>query len=99
MKIDRNQIVGDIRNALHHLNEELAESTRFQVDENMVLLGQGSPLDSQGLVSLIMEVELILSERYDFDVNLVDDRAMSMKNSPFRTVQSFADYVYGLVRK
>ncbi len=99
MRIDRNQIVEVILNALHNLNKELDESDRFEVQDNMVLLGPGAALDSQGLVSLVMEVELTLDEGHGFDVNLVDERAMSMKHSPFQTVQTLADYIYGLVAK
>lgn len=95
--IDRSQIVNIIITALHNLNQEFEESERFQVHENMVLFGCESALDSMGLVSLVMDVELVLSEQYGVEVDLADERAMSMKNSPFRTVQSLADYIYTLV--
>ena len=95
--IDRNQIVDVIVAALHNLNQEFDESERFQVHENMALFGRESALDSMGLVSLVMDVEFMLNERYGIDVNLADERAMSMKNSPFRSVQSLADYIYTLV--
>jgi acyl carrier protein len=57
------------------------------------LIGREAVLDSMGLVNLIVEVEQRLEEEYDLAVVLADERAMSQKNSPFRTVQSLADYI------
>ncbi len=57
-----------------------------------VLFGPSGILDSIGLVSVIVEIEQKLSDRAGRDVSLMDDRAMSQARSPFRTVQSLADY-------
>jgi acyl carrier protein len=57
------------------------------------LIGREAALDSMGLVNLIIEVEQRLEEEYDVAVILADERAMSQKNSPFRSVQSLADYI------
>ncbi len=57
------------------------------------LLGTGSVLDSLGLVALIVDVEDRLRSAHGLSVTLADDRAMSETRSPFRTVQSLAEYV------
>ncbi len=65
--------------------EELGEETR--------LLGRQGLLDSMGLVNLIVDVEQRLEEERDVILVLADERAMSQKRSPFRSVGSLADYV------
>jgi len=56
-------------------------------------------LDSLGLVRLIMDVEQRLQVERDITVTLVDERAMSQKHSPFRSVQTLVDYVCMLVKE
>jgi len=57
------------------------------------LLGHDSPLDSIGLVTLIVDVEQRLLTDFDLSVTLASEKAMSRRHSPFRTVGSFADYI------
>ena len=59
-----------------------------------VLFGPSGILDSIGLVSVIVELEQKLSDHAGRDVSLMDDRALSQARSPFRTVQSLADYAH-----
>ncbi len=61
--------------------------------EESVLFGSGSPLDSTGFVSLMLDIEQAVSDAFQKDIALVDARAMSQKNSPFRTVGSLAQYI------
>jgi acyl carrier protein len=57
----------------------------------------GGALDSVGLVSLIVELEQQIADRDEASLTIADDRAMSQKRSPFRTIGSLADYVQGLM--
>jgi acyl carrier protein len=66
--------------------------------EDLPLLGPGSVLDSIGLVTLIVDVEQRLAVEHDISVTLANESAMSRRQSPFRTVGSFADYICELVR-
>ncbi len=61
------------------------------------LFGPSGLLDSIGLVSVIVELEQKLSDRAGRDVSLMDDRALSQARSPFRTVQSLADYAHARI--
>lgn len=65
--------------------------------EETRLIGQGAILDSLGLVSLIVEVEQRLSDELGVDLILADERAMSQKRSPFRSIGALADYIYDLI--
>lgn len=63
------------------------------------LIGREAVLDSMGLVTLIVEVEQRLEEDYDMAVILADERAMSQRKSPFRSVRSLTDYICQLVEE
>lgn len=69
------------------------------ITEDTFLIGREAVLDSMGLVTLIIEVEQLLEEEYDVAVILADERAMSQKNSPFRSVRSLTDYICQLVEE
>ena len=60
------------------------------------VFGAGSPLDSLGLVGLIVDIEDALRDR-GVEVELSDARAMSQARSPFRDVPSLVAYIDGLV--
>jgi len=67
------------------LTEPLTDTTR--------LLGGDTMLDSLGLVELIVDVEQRLEAELGVAVTLADERAMSLRQSPFRTVDTLADYI------
>lgn len=64
--------------------------------EETQLLGGGTSLTSSDLVAYIAEVEYRLSEQFGITVVLTDDRAMSQRRSPFRTIGALADYIAAL---
>jgi acyl carrier protein len=63
------------------------------VTEDTVLVGNDAVLDSLGVVQLIVEVEQRVEAQHSISVTLANDKAMSARNSPFRTVGVLADHV------
>jgi acyl carrier protein len=63
------------------------------LDEKTVLLGHDGLLDSLGLVTVVVDIEQLLSERHRVNVTLADEKAMSLRSSPFRTIGTLADHV------
>jgi acyl carrier protein len=63
------------------------------------LFGSDSAIDSIGLVSIIVEIESRISEELDISVSLADEKAMSQKNSPFRTIKSLSDYIEDAIER
>jgi acyl carrier protein len=61
-----------------------------------VLFGANS-LDSLGIVRFIILVEEKIEEVTDLELTLANEKAMSRKNSPFKTLQTLADYVKELL--
>lgn len=60
------------------------------------LFGSGGVLDSVGLLHLVVNLEERLAPLVGKPVRLVSSDTMSQGKSPFRTVDSLADYVVGL---
>jgi len=63
------------------------------MDEETILLGEGGAVDSLGLVRLIMTVERQLEDDLGVPISLTDEKAMSERNSPFRSVGALISYV------
>lgn len=85
---------------LDGLREVLALSDRPApelLDEATSLIGKQAVLDSLALVTLIVDLEQRIEEEHDLVLTLADDRAMSQKHSPFRTVGALTAYIEELL--
>lgn len=69
------------------------------INNSTQLFGANGLLDSIGLVALVIEIESQIAAKLDVAIVLADDRAMSQRNSPFRSVESLAAHVVSLVNK
>ena len=65
---------------------------QLEVSPAARIFGRGSPLDSMGLVTLLLDIEEGLHAA-GFELTLTDDRAMSQTRSPFRSVPALVDYI------
>jgi acyl carrier protein len=99
--LNHSEIAGIVISSLHEvLAMASADSPGAStITEDTCLIGHEAALDSMGLVTLIVEVEQFLEEEYDVTLILADERAMSQKSSPFRSVRSLTDYIHGLIEE
>jgi acyl carrier protein len=74
------------------------EGMRLDVTPDAAIFGADSPLDSLGLVALLLDIEDGL-RAIGCDVVLGDERAMSQKRSPFRNVRSIVAYIMSRARE
>ena len=88
-----------IYDAIDELNEDLEADEQIEKSESSVLFGSGSMLDSMSLVNLITAIEERIEDEKDVYLTLADENAMSMTDSPFRSVASLADYITHLLSK
>jgi len=86
-------ILAAIYRAVDWINGELPPDRQLIKAPETRLLGSQSVLDSIHLVSLIVAVEREVEDAFGVAVTLADERALSMKESPFRSIQSLADYI------
>ena len=78
---------------LDEYNEQLSDELQLEKSSDTKLFGQGSSLDSLGLINLIVAVEQNIEDKFDVTITLADERAMSQETSPFRTVGTLTDYI------
>jgi acyl carrier protein len=69
---------------------------QLQATPDAAIFGPGSPLDSLGLVALLIDIEEAFADR-GATVSLSDERAMSQVHSPFRTVTTLVNYIQSVV--
>lgn len=93
-EITRDQILKAVYEAIQIVNETLTDGPKLELKENTALYGRGATIDSFALVVLIVEVEQRLSEKFGLIISLIDEKAMSQKVSPLRSVKSMIDYIY-----
>ena len=82
---------------LQEVVDDQHEDEPLQATPALPLVGGEAVITSLGLVSFIADVELSLDEEYDLEVVLVSEKALSRQRSPFRTVDTLADYIVELV--
>jgi acyl carrier protein len=90
---DPENIVAAIYRAVDWINGELPPDRQLIKAPETRLLGAQSVLDSMRLVSLIVTIEREVEDTFGVALTLADERALSMKESPFRSIQSLADYI------
>ena len=92
-------IIELIYETIDTINEELTGEMKLEKSTHTALLGQGSNLDSLGLINLIVAVEQNVEDKFDKTITLADERAISQQISPFRTVDSLANYIEMLLKE
>lgn len=96
---DKDKIFQSMYSAIDTVNGQFSEEMQLEKSPDTVLFGEGSRLDSLGLVNVIIAIEQKVEEDFETPVSLTDERAMSQKNSPFRTVRTLADYIFLLLQE
>jgi acyl carrier protein len=64
-----------------------------EVSNKTVLFGDGAKLDSMGLVNFIIDVESAFIDK-DIEISLTSESAMSRRRSPFRDIETLAEFIY-----
>jgi len=94
--MDATEIKDIVLEALRNANLSRPADDQLRVAEDAVIFGPGSPLDSMGLVGLLIDIEEALQGR-GVRVSLSDDRAMSQARSPFRNVPRLVEFIAGSI--
>ena len=91
------RILKVICDAIEELNTCQDEDEKLELSEDTKLFGSNSKLDSIGFVNFIVDVEQRVNDTFDTDVILMDEKAMSLKNSPFKDVKALTEYIETLL--
>ena len=96
---DPQNVLAAIYRAVDWINDDLPPGHQLVKAPETRLVGPQSVLDSMQLVSLIVTTEREIEDAFGVAVTLADERALSMKASPFRSIQSLTDYIALLIKK
>lgn len=91
--MQRAALLAIVEAVIDELNELKSEEEKIQFSEQTLLYGQSSPLDSVDLVNLLLAIEEQLEDEHDISFTIANEKAMSMRNSPFKTVSTLIDYL------
>lgn len=83
--------------SLKELNEELENPNLENITSQTKIFGSNGALDSLALVSFITDIEEHISNEFNQEIVLADEKAMSAKTSPFRSVESLTAYIESLL--
>lgn len=86
------QIVDLIYVAIDELNET-SDNNPITKSATTALYGASSSLDSVDLVNLLLSVEELLEDELGVEIVIANEKALSQKNSPFKTVETLAQYL------
>lgn len=87
-----NKVLLIIKEAVEDLNEELDYDSLKNVNEGTILFGGDDGIDSLSLVLLVTSIESAIFDELDVTVSLADEKAMSMRNSPYRNVGALLEF-------
>jgi acyl carrier protein len=92
---ERERVYALVAAAITELNQQLPPGARAGTEPESALFGADGPLDSLGLVNLIVGVEEKISQAYGHAPNLADEALLNTAESPFGCVAALVDYVVG----
>jgi hypothetical protein len=92
------EIMIEIYAALSRENELREPSDQIPLRPKTPLFGEGGMLKSFDLVSLILDIEDMISARTGCRITLSDERAMAAHRNPFRDPASLGNYVAALLK-
>jgi len=97
MNMTESAVTQAIYQALQALNDERPADEQIDIQPDTCLFGEGSVLDSLSLVSVIVDLEMALSDVSGRAISLTDDKAMSRDPVPFTSVSILKAYILELL--
>lgn len=90
---ERTEIEALVLESVRLLAEDFEIDALQQPTLTTELYGEGGALDSMALVNLIADIEEAVAERFQMNIALADEKAMSAQRSPFRNVSRLSEAV------
>ena len=72
---------------------DVSDLSENEVNEDTPIFGEGSSLDSLGLVTLLVSIEQKIEDEMSVNITIADEKAMSLKNSPFRNIGTLKQFL------
>jgi len=91
---DMGEITQLVLDTAREFNEDLEHQIAVEHGGDGGAFGELGVLDSMNLVAFIVAVEQEIADRFGTDVTLADEKALSQRRSPFRTVGTLAEHIF-----
>ena len=85
--------------AVDEVNRLLPDQQQVEKSTTAILFGKTGRLDSLGLVNFILAVEEQIEHDFGVAITIADERAMSQKSSPFRSIGALQVYIGELLQE
>ena len=92
-------IYKSVYKSIDEVNSQMSKDEQLIKSPDTVLYGESSSIDSIGLINIIVTVEQNIEDDFEKSITLADQKAMSQKKSPFKTVESLAKYIQILIEE
>jgi len=89
----KNNIQKLIYKSLDETIEVLPNDITYEKDTETEIYGSNGLLDSLGLVTFLVNLEQKISDDFDCDITIADDKAYSEKTSPFKNIGTLTNYI------
>lgn len=93
MDTDKNLIIEVIIDCIKENSEADFNTYYTKYGNDLAIFGSDSLFDSIGLVNFIVALEFEILEKFEKQVSISDSKAFSYKHSPFRTINTLAEYI------
>ena len=94
-----NQVEGILFELIREMNERRPDDQQIEKEQSTQLYGESGVLDSLELVNLIVAFEQKIQSDLDLAITLADEKAMSQKRNPFRSIEALAGYAITLIKE
>lgn len=89
----RERILEVITRVIGEINDEMGYDNLNNASESTVIFDGDNGIDSLSLVLLVSTVEAEINKEFSANILIASEKAMSMRSSPFRTVDSLATFI------
>lgn len=91
--LNEKEVTELILDAIEDYNDQVNEEKKLPISSDIELFSREGLLDSLGLVNFIICIEERIEEFIGESITIADEKAMSQKNSPFKSVKTLAKYL------
>ena len=95
----KNQIMNIVQLAVVEVNSTLTVPVSLDFEKEIILFGSQGIFDSIALVTLVVNIEEAIQDQLGVSVLLASEKAMSEKNSPFKSVESLIQYTLKMLEE
>ena len=90
---NQKSIINLVYDVIDEVNMDLPSTQKLKKSLDTQLYGDKSEIDSLSLVNIVVLTEQKIEDEFNITINLADEKAMSQKNSPFKTIETFVEYI------